>query len=118
MPMASIFFGYLRTANLVEDLTSLVGQLCLPEVRKNETWPASLSKDLVRSLERFMGNMTDMQNLSDGKTILYVPNDDLSLPEACAKDKDLCQRLEASVIHWTRQIEGLINGGTQGKQLE
>ncbi len=114
----SIFFGYLRTANLVEDLTSLVGQLCLPEVRKNKTWPASLSKDLVSSLERFMGNMTDMQNLADGKTILYVPNDDLSLPGACAKDKDLCQRLEASVIHWTRQIKGLINGGTQGKQLE
>ena len=45
-----------------------------------------------------------------GKTMLYVPHDDLSQPETCAKDKDLCQRLEASVIHWTRLIKGLVNG--------
>jgi len=28
----SIFFGYLRTEDLAEDVTSLVGQLCLPQV--------------------------------------------------------------------------------------
>jgi len=112
-----VFFGYLRADKLCEDLTALVSRLCLPQVRHNRTWPASLTKDLVGSLERFMGNMTDIANLSAGKTILYVPNDDLSQPDACAKDKDLCQRLEASVIHWTRPIQALINGG-QGKQVE
>ncbi len=112
-----VFFGYLRADKLCEDLTSLVSRLCLPQVRHNKSWPASLTKDLVGSLERFMGNMTDIANLSAGKTILYVPNDDLSQPDACAKDKDLCQRLEASVIHWTRQIKALITGG-QGKQVE
>ena len=117
MLQRSVFFGYLRADKLCEDMTALVSRLCLPQVRHNKTWPASLTKDLVGSLERFMGNMTDMANLAAGKTILYVPNDDLSRPDACAADKDLCQRLEASVIHWTRQIKGLMNGG-QGKHVD
>ena len=62
----SIFFGYLRADNAAQDLTWLVGQLCLPQVRHNQACPASLSKDLVSSLERFMGNMTDMANLAAG----------------------------------------------------
>jgi dynein heavy chain len=113
----SVFFGYLRMDNLAADLTSLVGQLGLQQVRNNKTWPTSITKDLVGTLERYMATMMDAANQSEGKTILYVPQDDLSQVEVCAADKDLCQRLEATVIHWTRQIKGLISGG-QGKPIE
>lgn len=112
-----VFFGYLRPGNLVSDFTSMIGNLTLPLVRANTTWPASLRKDLVGTLERFMGSMSDAMNSAEGNTILYVPKDDLSAPEVCAKDRDLVQRLEECVIHWTRQMKGLISGG-QGKQVE
>ena len=112
-----VLFGYLRPGNLVFDFTSIVGNLTLPLLRANTTWPASLRKDLVGTLERFMGSMSDAMNSVEGNTILYVPKDDLSAPEVCAKDRDLVQRLEECVIHWTRQMKALISGG-QGKQVE
>ena len=40
-----------------------------------------------------------------GKTALYIPGEDISDVKAAAKDKDLVQRLESTVIHWTRQIK-------------
>jgi hypothetical protein len=46
-----------------------------------------------------------------GKTVLYIPSRG-KLPgagqeytEADAKDKDLVQQLESTLIHWTRQIK-------------
>ena len=41
--------------------------------------------------------------------MLYFPNEDLSDPEAAAKDKDLLQRLESTVIYWTRQIKEVVS---------
>ncbi len=40
-----------------------------------------------------------------GKTALYIPAEDVSDAREAAKDKDLVQRLESTVIHWTRQIK-------------
>jgi hypothetical protein len=72
----TVFYGTIGK-NAAESLTKLVGNFFMPEIRGNKTWPASLTKDLVGSVERFMGNMTDMANLAAGKTALYVPQDDL-----------------------------------------
>jgi dynein heavy chain len=44
-----------------------------------------------------------------GQTYLYIPDEDLSDIEAAAKDKDLLQRLESTVIHWTRLIKELVS---------
>ena len=44
-----------------------------------------------------------------GQTYLYIPDEDLSDIEAPAKDKDLLQRLETTVIYWTRQIKELVS---------
>ncbi len=37
----------------------------------------------------------------------------------CANDKDLVQRLESTVIHWTRQIKAVVNSqeGGQGQEV-
>ena len=45
----------------------------------------------------------------NNQTVLYIPNEDLADLEKCSKDKDLTQRLEAVVIHWTRQIKYVVN---------
>jgi dynein heavy chain len=41
--------------------------------------------------------------------VLYIPNEDLSDTEAAAKDKDTIQRLETTVINWTKQIKEVIS---------
>jgi len=76
----------------------MVRQLCLPQLRSNNTWPASVSKDLVSSLERYMANLTDLANVAAGKTVLYVPNDDLSQPHVCAEDKVLLPHLTYKTV--------------------
>lgn len=37
------------------------------------------------------------------------PQEMLTDPKAAAKQKDLVQRLESTIIHWTRQIKALVN---------
>lgn len=45
-----------------------------------------------------------------GKTILYIPQEEaLGDAKAAAKQKDLVQRLESTIIHWTRQIKEVVN---------
>ena len=47
-----------------------------------------------------------------GSTVLYVPREDYLGIEACIHDKDLrlVQRLETTLIHWTRQIKEVLKG--------
>ena len=47
-------------------------------------------------------------NQAKGKTVLYLPDEPLDDVRAAAKDKDLVQRLESTVIHWTRQIKEVV----------
>ena len=44
-----------------------------------------------------------------GKTMLYIPMEPIGTAEAAAKQKDLVQRLESTLIHWTRQIKEVLN---------
>ncbi len=37
--------------------------------------------------------------------MLYVPEEVIETPEEAVTDKDLVQRLESTLIHWTRQIK-------------
>jgi dynein heavy chain len=48
-------------------------------------------------------------NQAKGKTVLYIPSENVADARAAAKDKDLVQRLETTVIHWTRQIKEVVN---------
>lgn len=44
-----------------------------------------------------------------GKTQLYIPEEHISDIDAATKDKDLIQRLESTVIYWTRQIKEVVS---------
>lgn len=41
--------------------------------------------------------------------MLYLPDEVIGDPRESAKDKDLVQRLESTVIHWTRQIKEVVS---------
>ena len=107
--ISSIVFWGTFCGSPESSLINLVKNLFLPDVRANKTWPITLKKDLTATLERFMTNMNDVSCSVSGKTILYIPQDDLANVKDCALDKELVQRLESSVIHWTRQIKATLN---------
>lgn len=44
-----------------------------------------------------------------GKTQLYIPEEHISDIDAAVRDKDLIQRLESTVIYWTRQIKEVVS---------
>ena len=57
-----------------------------------------------------MANLTEAAFAAKGQTLLYIPSEDLgATPELAAKEKDLVQRLESTLIHWTRQIKEVVN---------
>jgi hypothetical protein len=52
-----------------------------------------------------MANLTERAHELKGKTVLYIPAEDIRDVAAAAREKDLVQRLESTLIHWTRQIK-------------
>ena len=80
----------------------------VPRIESGTAWPESLRKDFSGQLHRFMASLIETANQAKGKTVLYVPREAESLTEKDAEDKDLVQRLESAVIHWTRQIKEVL----------
>jgi dynein heavy chain len=68
-----------------------------------------VKKEFVANLHRFMAFLNEQTHSARGQTYLYIPDEDLTDIEASAKDKDLLQRLESTVIYWTRQIKELVS---------
>jgi dynein heavy chain len=52
-----------------------------------------------------MSTVTEMHAQGKGRTVLYIPQENVSNLEQAAKDKDVAQRLEIALIYWTRQIK-------------
>ena len=81
----------------------------ISQFKDNGAWPESVKKDFNRNLHRFMATLTEVSNQSKGKTVLYIPKEEITIASEVAEDKDLVQRLESTVIRWTRQIKEVIN---------
>ena len=86
----------------LDDLLNNMNAEFLPKLLGEKNWPEGVKKEFVAQLHKFMAALTEASHASKGRTTLYIPNEDLSDPEAAAKDKDLLQRLESTVIYWTR----------------
>ncbi len=78
-----------------------------------------MKKEFTGHLQKFLASLTEVANQARGKTVLYIPNEDLSDLERAVNEKDLVQRLDgtfcyisltlqAILIHWTRQIKEVI----------
>ena len=102
-------FGYISSSKL-NSLYGAMTQIFIPLTVGQNEWPDNVRKDYARSLHKFMASLTEAVNYAQGKTVLYVPSsEEIVDVEKCAKDKDLVQRLEATVIFWTRQIKDVVN---------
>jgi dynein heavy chain len=67
------------------------------------------TQDFRNQLHKFMAFLTDATFQMKGHTVLYVPTEVFPAPEIAAKSKDVVQRLESLVVHWTRQIKEVVN---------
>lgn len=109
----------------MESLLRLMQSVYLPTFLANDSWPDSVRKEFSGQLHKFMASLTETTHQVQGHTVLYLPDEDLERSggaggaagerqqrerlEEAAQDKDLVQRLESTLIHWTRQIKEVVS---------
>ncbi|GIQ90602.1 dynein heavy chain, partial [Kipferlia bialata] len=90
----------------LDALLSVMNNVFVPTLMESSSFAVSTRNDILVQLERFMATLTEVAHLSHGRTVLYViptlTHDNVTAQEL-AQDKDFVHRLEALVIHWTRQ---------------
>ena len=100
--------------NSVHSLLRLMNGVFSAQIFKSSAWPDSVKKDFTGHYHRFMASLTETANAVSNKTVLYLPDDDISDVSSAAKNKDIVQQLESIVIHWTRQIKEVVNAHDNG----
>ena len=105
----AVLFGTLRGGDSLHSLLQTMQGLYVPAVLGNSSWPETVRADFTAQLHKFMATLTETVYEARGKTILYIPQEDLGDAKVSAKQKDLVQRLESTIIHWTRQIKEVVN---------
>ena len=109
---SSVFFGTLKGqagGDVMQSLLSSMQGMYLPVLLGNNGWPEAVRADFTGQIHKFMATLTESVHQSQGNTVLYIPKEDYGDIRAAAKQKDLVQRLESTIIHWTRQIKGVLN---------
>ncbi|KAB0401794.1 hypothetical protein E2I00_020008, partial [Balaenoptera physalus] len=106
---ATVHFGTVR-GSYIPALLRLLNGVFAPQIFRNTTWPESIRNHFASHLHRFLACLTDTRYKLEGHTVLYIPAEAMNMkPEAVVKDKELVQRLETSMIHWTRQIKEVLS---------
>ncbi|KAI8821286.1 dynein heavy chain and region D6 of dynein motor-domain-containing protein [Fimicolochytrium jonesii] len=106
------------TGGAMPNLLRLMDGVFTPIVSNNQRWPESARKDFNNQLHKFMALLTDAAFQMKGHTVLYVPREELTDAESCAKRKDVIQRLESLLMHWTRQIKEVVNNQHASETIE
>lgn len=98
-------------ASSMEPLLRLMGNVYLPQVAHSGSWPDAVRKDFLSYTHRFMSSLTEAVHEAQGRTVLYMPAEELNNVSAnnAARDKHLIQRLETTLMYWTRQIANVLN---------
>ena len=116
----SVYFGAIDGA-LLDSLLRHMSSLYLPAFLASSTWPDSVKRELTGHVHKFMAALTESANQARGHTVLYLPDEHTaadSTPAALLSvqqlqqlvlDKDYVQRVESTVIHWTRQIKEVVS---------
>ncbi|KAL0226771.1 hypothetical protein P9112_014095 [Eukaryota sp. TZLM1-RC] len=105
----SVQYGSVMGSSAMSSLLQLMSSIYVPSVTSNRTWPEVMRKEFLGQLHRFMAVLTETVYQSQGKTVLFIPSEEISNPEESSKQKDLVQRLEAIVIYWTKQIQDVVS---------
>ena len=98
-------FGLIQQSNLVQSIYNVMSNLYLPSMLKETSWPDTVRKQFTGQLHKFMATLTEVTYSKKGKTMLYIPQEGVN----SGKDKDLIQRMESILIHWTRQVKEVVN---------
>ncbi|XP_036012664.1 dynein axonemal heavy chain 2 isoform X5 [Mus musculus] len=105
----TVQYGTVRGA-YIPALLRLLSGVYVPQIFMNKSWPESIRNHFVSHLHRFLASLTDTRYKLEGHTVLYIPAEAVQMdPEVVVKDKELVQRLETSMIHWTRQIKEVLS---------
>ncbi|XP_073903039.1 dynein axonemal heavy chain 2 isoform X4 [Castor canadensis] len=105
----TVQFGTVR-GPYIPALLRLLSGVYVPQIFSNTTWPESIRNHFATHLHRFLACLTDTRYKLEGHTVLYIPAEAVNMkPEMVIKDKELVQRLETSMIHWTRQIKEVLS---------
>ncbi|TGZ66460.1 hypothetical protein CRM22_005313 [Opisthorchis felineus] len=103
----------------IESLLRIMSTIFAPAFFANKTWPDSIKNDFSLQLQRFMSALTDARWKLESKTVLYMPTEEIErTSETEARNKDLVNRFEMIVIHWTRQIKAVLNSQNTTDEVE
>lgn len=102
----------------MESLLRLMSSLYVPLFLGDRSWPENIKKEFSGQLHKFMASLTETTFEAKGKTTLYIPEEALGDADAASREKDLVQRLESTLIHWTRQIKDVVNRQDDGEQAD
>ncbi|KAL8578353.1 Dynein heavy chain 2, axonemal [Nucella lapillus] len=107
--LSSVQYGTVNGVYIQSLLRNMMG-IYAPVFFENTSWPDSIKNDFSAQLHKFLASLTDTRWKLDGKTMLYVPTEGMRMqPEDAARNKELVQRLETCVIHWSRQIKEVLS---------
>lgn len=95
--------------NPLDDLLAKMTSDYVPQLHAEQEWPDGVKKEFQANLNKFMATLTEESASMKGKTKLYIPEEHISDVEVAVRDKDLIQRLESTVIYWTRQIKEVVS---------
>ncbi|XP_063786889.1 dynein axonemal heavy chain 2 [Pseudophryne corroboree] len=102
-------FGCVRGPYIVA-LLRLMNGVYAPYIFSNTTWPESIRNNFSAHAHRFLAALTDIRYKLQGHTVLYIPIEAMNLnAEVAVKDKEMVQRLETAMVHWTRQIKEVLS---------
>ncbi|BFZ00250.1 hypothetical protein BsWGS_03289 [Bradybaena similaris] len=107
--LKDVQYGVIKGGH-IESLLRMMMGVYAPIFFENSSWPDSIKNDFSAQLHRFLASLTDTRYKLEGKTVLYIPTEGTNIhPEEAAKNKELVQRLETSIIHWARQIKDVLS---------
>ncbi|CAN9505279.1 unnamed protein product [Ophioblennius macclurei] len=106
---SAVLFGTVQ-GNPVQRLLSDMICVHAPAITNSSFREKRIKDDYMHELHCFLANLTDEVAKESGNTVLYIPLEaSLYTPEEATVDKNLVERMETVVIHWTEQIMKLRN---------
>ena len=66
---------------LVCSFATLMSSIFMPMCRANGTWPTSIKKEFTGALHKFLAQLVETSNSIEGRTVLYIPEEDVDDPE-------------------------------------
>jgi len=104
--------------NPLDDLLNKMNAEYVPKLLGENDWPDGVRKEFQANLNKFMATVTEDVQTAKGRTYLYIPEETITDVDTAVKDKDLLQRLESTVIYWTRQIKELVSNQDAQASME